>query len=78
MNTCILDACLSCCDGIAGMLSCGEHSWGRQGMGPHQRDRPKGQPGCNVVMLGVLHIVSILEVRDIPTPSPWKCFNISQ
>ena len=40
-------------------------------MEPHQSDGHKGQPGSNVVMLGVLHVISILEVRDISTPSPY-------
>ena len=78
MNTCILDACLSCSDGTAGVPSCDVHPSGRQGMGPHQSDGQKGQPGSNVVMLGVLHVISIWEILDISTPSPWKWFNISQ
>ena len=49
-----------------------------RGMGPHQSDRHKGQPGSNVIMLGVLHVSFILEVRDISTPSPWRQFNTTQ
>ena len=49
-----------------------------RGMGPHQSDRHKGQPGSNVIMLGVLHVISILEVRAISTPSPWRQFCKSQ